>query len=317
MKVVVIGGTGLIGSKLVAILRGHDHEVVAASPHTGVDTITGEGLAHSLAGASVVVDVANTTTSDPAAVLEFFETSTRNVLAAASAAGVAHHIALSAVGTERLQGSGYHRAKRAQERLIEASSIPWTIVHSTQCFELVRSIADAAEVDGAVRLAPVLIQPIAADDVASVLAAVVAGVPARGVVEIAGPQEFRLDEFVRSGLAAAGDPRPVVADPRARYLDAELRERTLVPGDPAVLAQTRFGDWVRSPQAAEHRHREQIVGELVVEHAQVSGGPIRIDERHWAIHGLIAVDGDVMLAKFDDPTEAQTVIELLWEVEGG
>ena len=244
MKIIVIGGTGLIGSKLVTKLREHGHDVVAASPNTGVNTITGEGLAEALMGASVVVDVSNSPSFEDAAVLKFFATSTANLLDAEAAAGVGHHVALSVVGTERLSASGYFRAKIARENLIKRSSIPYSIVHATQFFEFVKSIADAATDGTAVRLAPVQIQPMAADDVASAVARVTVGSPVNGIVEVAGPQQFRLDQFIRRGLDARHDPREVIADPHARYFGAELGERTLVPGDKAILAETRFEDWL-------------------------------------------------------------------------
>jgi uncharacterized protein YbjT (DUF2867 family) len=245
MKVIVIGGTGLIGSKVVAKLREQGHDAVAASPNTGVNTITGEGLAAALMGAAVVVDVSNSPSFDDEAVLTFFETSTRNLLAAEAEAGVRHHVVLSVVGTERLSASGYFRAKIAQERLTRDSSIPYSIVHATQFFEFVKSIADAATNGNTVRLAPVLIRPMAAEDVASVVSRIAAGVPVNGIVEVGGPQEFRLDELVRRALSARHDPRVVVADPHARYFGAELGEGTLVPGDNARLAETRFDDWLR------------------------------------------------------------------------
>jgi uncharacterized protein YbjT (DUF2867 family) len=243
MKIVVVGGTGLIGSKLVTRLTEQGHEAVAAAPNTGVDTLTGEGLAEAVAGASVVVDVSNSPSFEDAAVLEFFETSTGNLLAAEVAAGVGHHVALSVVGTDRLQESGYFRAKAAQEKLIEGSSVPYSLVHATQFFEFVRSISDAATVEGTVRLAPVLFQPIAGDDVAQAVARITVGAPVNGVVEIAGPEQFRLDAFIRDALAFRHDPREVVADPQSRYFGAELGERTLVPGDDAALGTIRYGDW--------------------------------------------------------------------------
>ena len=249
MKIVVIGGTGLIGSKLVKKLREHGHEAVAASPDSGVNTLTGEGLAETLKGASVVVDVSNSPSFETAAVLNFFETSTRNLLTHEAAAGVAHHVALSVVGTERLSESGYFRAKIAQEKLIKESSIPYSIVRATQFFEFVKSIADAATDGNTVRLAPVLIQPMAADDVASAVGRTAVGTPVNGVIEVAGPERFRLDEFIRRGLSARNDPRSVVADPRARYFGAELGELTLVPGDDARLGQTRFEEWLGHPTA--------------------------------------------------------------------
>lgn len=245
MKIVVIGGTGLIGSKLVTKLTEQGDDAVAASPNSGVNTITGEGLAEVLVGASVVVDVSNSPSFEDAAVLKFFETSTRNLLAAEAAAGVTHHVALSVVGTERLSESGYFRAKIAQEKLIKESSIPYSIVHATQFFEFVKSIADAATVGSTVRVEPVFIQPMAADDVASAVGRVTTGSPLNGTIEVAGPERFRLDEFIRQGLSARNDPRTVVADPEARYFGAELSERTLVPGDDAQLGETRFADWLK------------------------------------------------------------------------
>jgi uncharacterized protein YbjT (DUF2867 family) len=239
MKIVVIGGTGLIGSKLVTKLGGHGHEIVAASPDTGVNTLTGEGLADALVGASVVIDVSNSPSFEDSAVMKFFETSTRNLLAAEALAGVAHHVALSVVGTERLPESGYFRAKLAQEQLIENSSIPYSIVHATQFFEFVGSIADG----GTVRVAPVLFQPIAGDDVAQAVGRISIGSPLNGRVEVAGPERFRMDEFFREALAARNDPREVVTDPHARYFGAELSEGTLVPAGDAILAETRYSDW--------------------------------------------------------------------------
>jgi uncharacterized protein YbjT (DUF2867 family) len=244
MKIVVIGGTGLIGSKLVRMLQEHGHQAVAASPNTGVNTITGEGLAEALRGASVVVDVSNSPSFEDAAVLKFFETSTGNILQAEAAAGVRHHVALSVVGTERLQQSGYFRAKMAQEKLIQESSIPYSIVHATQFFEFVKSIADGATVGNTVRLAPVLIQPMAAEDVASAVARTAVGAPINGIVEVAGPEQFRLDELVRRALAARHDPRKVAADPQTRYFGAKLGERMLVPGADAKLGEIRFEDWL-------------------------------------------------------------------------
>jgi uncharacterized protein YbjT (DUF2867 family) len=250
MKIIVIGGTGLIGSKLVAALRAQGHEAVPASPDTGVNTITGAGLPEALVGASVVVDVSNSPSFEDTAVLKFFETSTRNLLAAEAKAGVRHHVVLSVVGTERLSGSGYFRAKSAQEKLTRDSSIPYSIVHATQFFEFVKSIADAATVGNTVRLAPVLIQPMAAKDVARAVGRVAVGSPVNGVVEIAGPQQFRLDQFIRRGLDARHDPREVITDPHARYFGVELGERTLVPGANATLAETRFEEWLGQSMVA-------------------------------------------------------------------
>lgn len=243
MKIVVIGGTGLIGSKLVRKLVEHGHQAVPASPDTGVNTLTGEGLAEALAGAQVVVDVSNSPSFEDAAVLNFFQTSTRNILAAEAVAGVKHHVALSVVGTDRLQESGYFRAKLAQEKLITASSIPYSIVHATQFFEFIKSIAEGATSGDTVRLASVLIQPMAAEDVASAVGRIAVGAPVNGMVEVAGPQQFRLDQFIRLGLKKRNDPRKVVADPEARYFGALLSELTLVPGPDASLGETRLEDW--------------------------------------------------------------------------
>jgi uncharacterized protein YbjT (DUF2867 family) len=243
MKIVVIGGSGLIGSKLVTKLRERGQETLAASPASGVNTLTGQGLAAALEGASVVADVSNSPSFDDAAVLEFFQTSTRNLLAAESAAGVGHHVALSVVGAERLPDSGYLRAKLAQEKLIEDSPIPYSIVHATQFFEFVGRIADEATSGNTVRLAHVLIQPMAADDVASALADVTAAPPVNGIIEIAGPQQFHLDELVRNTLRERHDPREVITDPHTPYYGAELHERTLVPAAGARLAKTGFDDW--------------------------------------------------------------------------
>jgi uncharacterized protein YbjT (DUF2867 family) len=246
MKIVVIGGSGLIGTRLVSNLRHRGHEVVAASPSSGVDTITGKGLAEALAGASVVVDVSNSPSWEDAAVMEFFETSTRNLLAAGAAAGVEHHVALSVVGTERLLQSGYFRAKIAQEHFIERSSIPYSIVRATQFFEFVHSIADLATQGDKVRLPPVLIQPMAAGDVAAEVGRTATGAPLNGIVEIAGPRRFRLDRLAQLWLAARRDPRRVVTDPHAPYYGIQVSENTLLPGEDARLGTTRFEDWLRS-----------------------------------------------------------------------
>lgn len=247
MKIVVIGGTGLIGSKLVTKLNEHGHETVAAAPSTGVNTLTGEGLPDALAGASVAVDVSNSPSFEDAAVLEFFDTSTRNLLAAEAAAGVRHHVALSVVGTERLTESGYFRAKIAQEQLIKDASIPYSIVRATQFFEFMNSIADAATDGTTVRLPPALIQPIAAEDVASAVARVSVGSPVNGMVETAGPDQFRLDELIRGRLSAIGDPREVVTDPHAGYFGITPNLRALLPGDEAHIAETHFEDWLNQP----------------------------------------------------------------------
>jgi uncharacterized protein YbjT (DUF2867 family) len=243
MKIVVIGGTGLIGSKLVSKLGEHGHDAVAASPNTGVNTLTGEGLTEVLDGASVVIDVSNSPSWEDDAVLNFFETSTRNLLAAEAAAGVGHHVALSVVGTERLLESGYFRAKMAQEKLIESSAIPYSIVHATQFFEFVPSIADAATDGTKVRLAHVFFQPIAGDDVAQAVGRVAVGKPVNGRVEVAGPERYRMDDFFRQVLAASNDPREVVTDPDAMYFGISPSESALVPGDGALLGETHYDDW--------------------------------------------------------------------------
>ena len=244
MKIVVIGGSGLIGSKLVTKLGEQGRQAVAASPNTGVNSVTGEGLAEVLEGASVVVDVSNAPSWEDEAVMKFFETSTRNLHAYEAAAGVGHHVALSVVGSERLLESGYFRAKIAQENLIKASSIPYSIVRATQFFEFVKGIADFSTQGDKVLLPPALIQPMAADDVASALGRIAMGAPLNGIVEVGGPEQFRLDELVRRYLTARKDPRVVVADPHARYYGVELSERTLVPGDDVQLGETRFADWL-------------------------------------------------------------------------
>jgi uncharacterized protein YbjT (DUF2867 family) len=245
MKIVVIGGSGLIGSKVVTILREQGHDPVAASPNSGVNTLTGEGLAEVLVGASVVVDVSNSPSFEDAAVMEFFKTSTGNLLTYEAAAGVGHHVALSIVGSDLLPDSGYMRAKVAQEKLIKESSIPYSIVRATQFFEFVARIADSFTEGSKVRVPPVRFQPMAADDVASAVATVAMGSPLNGMIEIAGPEEFRFDELIRQGLSARNDPREVIADPHARYFGTELSERSLVPGDDAQLGDTRFEDWLR------------------------------------------------------------------------
>jgi uncharacterized protein YbjT (DUF2867 family) len=244
MKIVVIGGTGLIGSKLVVKLRDQGHEAIAASPRSGVNTITGEGLAEALKGTSVVVDVSNSPSWEDEAVMNFFETSTRNLLTYEAAAGVGHHVALSVVGTERLSESGYFRAKIAQEKLIKNSVIPYSIVQATQFFEFLKGLAEISFDGSKVRLAPVLFQPMAADDVATALGRIAAGPPVNGTVETGGPEQFRLDELVRRQLAALKDPREVIADPEARYSRAKLSLGTLLPEKTARLGETRFETWL-------------------------------------------------------------------------
>ncbi|UTG95823.1 SDR family oxidoreductase (plasmid) [Sinorhizobium meliloti] len=245
MKIVVIGGTGLIGSKLVQNLRERGHDVLAAAPNTGVNTITREGLAGALDGADVVVDVANAPVWEDKAVLDFFETSGRNLLAAeAAAAGVRHHVALSIVGSERLPGNGYFRAKVAQENLIKASGIPYTILRATQFFEFVGGIAQAAAVGDEIRLSPALIQPIASDDVAAALAEVAVAPPVNGTLEVAGPEAIPLDELVRRFLRSTEDPRKVLPDVHARYFGAVLDDQSLTPGKNPRLGAIRFEDWL-------------------------------------------------------------------------
>jgi uncharacterized protein YbjT (DUF2867 family) len=246
MKIVVIGGSGLIGSKVVGYLRKKGHDVVAASPATGVDTITGEGLAEALAGASVVVDVANAPFFEDKAVMEFFETSGRNLMAAEKAAGVGHHLALSVVGAERLTESGYMRAKMVQEGLIKASGIPYTILHSTQFFEFLTSIAQGGATGGEIRLSPAKVQPIAAEDVASALAELAMEPPRNGIIEVAGPEAGPLDGFARRRLAAAADTRVIIPDIHARYFGTELNDRSLTPGENAVLGMTSFDAWLQT-----------------------------------------------------------------------
>lgn len=250
MKIVVIGGTGLIGSKLMPKLREHGHEAIAASPDTGVNSITGEGLEAALKGASVLVDVSNAPSWEDTAVMKFFETSTRNLLTAEAAAGVKHHVALSVVGSERMLESGYFRAKVAQEDLIKAASIPYSIVRATQFFEFVKGIADFSTDGNKVRLPSALIQPMAADDVASAVGQVALGPPVNGTIEVGGPEQFHLDELVRRGLAAWNDPRQVIADPNARYYGIKVGENTLIPGQDARLSSTRFESWLSQSRSA-------------------------------------------------------------------
>jgi len=245
MKIVVIGGSGLIGTKLVNKLLQHGHEVVAESPASGVNTITGEGLAEALAGAQVVVDVANSPSFEDKAVLEFFETSGRNLLAAEATAGVGHHVALSVVGTDRLLESGYFRGKMAQEKLIKASKVPYTIVRSTQFFEFLGSIAQS-ETDGqTVRLSPALVQPIASDDVAAAMTDTTLGAPVNGTVEVAGPERVPLAELVQRFFSAK-DTRKVITDVHSRYFGAELNDQSLIPGDNARIGPTSFEAWLQS-----------------------------------------------------------------------
>jgi uncharacterized protein YbjT (DUF2867 family) len=244
MKIVVIGGSGLIGSRVVTRLRERGHEAIDASPKSGIDAVTGQGLAEALKGALVAVDVSNAPAWEDAAVMKFFDTSTRNLLSHEATAGVRHHVALSVVGSERMLESGYFRAKIAQENLIKGSSIPYSIVRATQFFEFVKGIADFSTAGNKVRLPHVLFQPMAADDVASGVCQVALGQPINGTVEIGGPERSYLDEVVQKGLTAWKDPREVIADPHARYYGIEMKERTLVPEDDARLGETRFETWL-------------------------------------------------------------------------
>jgi len=252
MKIIIIGGSGLIGSKLMKLLDEQGHEAIAASPKSGVNTLTGEGLAEVLKNAEVVVDVSNSPSFEDAAVMEFFKTSTGNLLSYEATAGVRHHVAVSIVGSDRLPENGYFRAKVAQEKLIRESSVPYTIVRATQFFEFVGGIADEAAKGEQVRLAPVLFQPIAAADVASAVGRAALDSPLNGTVEVAGPEVFRFDEFIRRNLRTSNDPREVVTDPHARYFGAELSERSLVPDDGARLGETRFADWLKNSAFRAH-----------------------------------------------------------------
>ena len=245
MKIVVIGGTGLVGSQVVTKLGEHGHDAVAASPDTGVNTLTGEGLPEALQGADVVIDVSNSPSFEDAAVLEFFETATGNLLAAAAAAGVGHYVALSVVGTERMADHGYFRAKSVQETLIRGFSVPYSIVHATQFYEFIKSIAALATDGDTVRLPPVLFQPMASEDVAKTVARTAVGAPVNGIVECAGPEKFRMDELVRDALKTRNDPRNVVTDPEAAYFGTyQVDDSTLVPGEGAMLGEVRFRDWL-------------------------------------------------------------------------
>src|SRR5438105_9263685 len=247
MKIIVIGGSGLIGSKVVQKLGANGHHAVAASPDSGVNSVTGEGLAEVLKEAWVVVDVSNSPSWEDAAVLKFFETSTRNLLTYEAAAGVGHHVALSVVGTDRLSESGYFRAKIAQEKLINESSIPHSIVRATQFFEFLKGLADISLDGDKVHLPPVLFQPMAADDVATLVGSIAIGSPVNGTVEIGGPEQFRIDELVQRRLVHLGDLRQVIADPNALYSGAKISERTLLPGNDARLGETHFETWVNQP----------------------------------------------------------------------
>jgi uncharacterized protein YbjT (DUF2867 family) len=251
MKIVVIGGTGLIGSQVVARLGEHGHEAIPASPNSGVNTLTGEGLSEVIEGADVVVDVSNSPSFEDQAVLDFFERSTGNLLAAEASAGVKHHVALSVVGTERMGDKGYFKAKSVQETIIRGSSIPYSIVHATQFYEFLKAIAELATDGDTVRLPPVLFQPLASEDVAKAVARTAVGAPLDGIVEVAGPEQFRMDELIRQALAARNDPRTVITDPAAPYFgDYAVDDSTLVPGDGASLGEVRFQEWLERQLAA-------------------------------------------------------------------
>jgi len=291
MKILVVGGSGLVGSRLVTMLTRDGHDVVAASRRSGVDAVTGEGLAEALRGASVVVDVSNSPSFEDAAVMKFFKTSTHNLLTGEVAAGVRHHVALSVVGTGRLLQSGYLRAKFAQEKLIKDASVPYSIVQATQFFEFLGIIADAATHGNAVRVPPVVIQPIAADDVARAVAKIATGTPLNGTVEIGGPEPFYLDGLLQRVLGASNDPREVIADPHARYFGAELNERSLVPGDEAELGEIRFDDWLgRTAPPIVGRNRQPAVG--AVARTPLKENEFRISE---VPPGSVLLMGDVAI----------------------
>jgi len=291
MKIVVVGGSGLIGSKLVSMLRRDGHEVVAASRRSGVDAVTGEGLAEALSGAAVVVDVSNSPSFDDAAVMTFFKTSTHNLLTAEAAAGVRHHVALSVVDTERLLRSGYYRAKRAQEKLIKESSIPYSIIQATQFFEFLKRIADAATHGSTVRVPPLMIQPIAADDVARAVAKIATDTPLNGTVEIGGPEPFYLDGLIQRVLGARNDPREVIADPHARYFGAELNERSLAAGAEAELGEIRFDDWLgRTAQAIPDQDPQPAAGAAAMSERALKENEFRISE---VPPGSVVLVGDV------------------------
>jgi uncharacterized protein YbjT (DUF2867 family)/nitrite reductase/ring-hydroxylating ferredoxin subunit len=291
MKIVIVGGSGLIGSKLVTMFTRDGHEAVAASRRSGVDAVTGEGMAEAVRGAAVVIDVSNSPSFEDAAVMRFFKTSTHNLLTAEAAAGVRHHVALSVVGTGRLLRSGYLRAKFAQEKLIKESSIPYSIIQATQFFEFVTTIADAATHGNAVRVPPVLIQPIAADDVARAVAKIATGTPLNGTVEIGGPEPFYFDGLIQRVLGARNDRREVIADPHAPYFGTELNERSLVPGDEAELGEIRFDDWLRrTAQPIAGQNRQPAVG--VAARTPLKENEFRISE---VPPGSVLLMGDVAI----------------------
>jgi uncharacterized protein YbjT (DUF2867 family)/nitrite reductase/ring-hydroxylating ferredoxin subunit len=290
MKIVVVGGSGLIGSMLVTMLTRAGHEVVAASRRSRVDVVTGDGLAEALKGASVVVDVTNAPSFADAAVMKFFKTATHNLLAGEAAAGVGHHVMLSVAGTERLLRSGYLRAKFAQEKLVKDSSVPYTIVQATQFFEFLGTIADAATHGNVVRVPPVRIQPVAADDVARTVAKIAMGTPLNGTVEVGGPEPFYLSTLIQRVLGARNDPREVVADPHARYFGAELNERSLVAGDEAELGEIRFDDWLSRPAQPISDQSQPAIGAAAGERAPLKENEFRLSE---VPPGSVMLLGDV------------------------
>jgi uncharacterized protein YbjT (DUF2867 family)/nitrite reductase/ring-hydroxylating ferredoxin subunit len=298
MRIVVVGGSGLIGSKIVTMLTDDGHEVVAASRRSGIDAVTGDGLAQALRGASVVVDVSNSPSFEDAAVMKFFKTSTHNLLTCGAAAGVGHHVVLSVVGTRRMLQSGYFRAKFAQEKLIKESPVPYTIVQATQFFEFLPTIADAATHGNAVRVPPVHIQPIAVDDVARAVARIATGTPLNGTVEIGGPEPFYLDGLIQRVLGAWSDPREVVADWQARYFGTELNEESLVAGDEAELGEVRFDEWLgRTAPSLSGQNRQHEVGAT----AGIEGVPLK--ENEFRISevppGSVLLMGDVAVFNVD------------------
>src|SRR5262245_3334520 len=297
MKIVVVGGGGLIGSRLITMLAGDGHDVVAASRRSGVDVVSGDGLAEALKGASVVVDVTNAPSFEDAAVMKFFKTSTHNLLTAEAAAGITHHVALSVVGAERLLHSGYFRAKFAQEKLIKESSIPYSIIQATQFFEFLQGIADAATHGNAVRLPPVLIQPIAADDVARAVARIATRAPLNGTVEIGGPEPFYLDGLIQRVLGARNDPREVIADAHAHYFGAEINERSLVPGDEAELGETRFDDWIgRIAPISDGNRQDAVRAAAPIERPPLKENEFRTSE---VPPGSVLLVGDVAVFNVD------------------
>jgi len=292
MKIVVVGGSGLIGSRLVTTLNRQGHDVMAASPRSGVDAVTGAGLADALKDAAVVIDVSNSPSFEDAAVMKFFKTSTHNLLAAEASAGVRHHVALSVVGTQRMLRSGYLRAKFAQEKLIKESSIPYSIIQGTQCFEFLDRIAEAATHGNSVRVPPVFIQPIAADDVAHAVAKIATGTALNGTVEIGGPEQFYLDGIIQRVLGAGHDPREVISDHHAPYFGADISERSLIPGDEAELGEIRFDDWLgrTAPPMSDLDRQDPVGAARKIERVPLKENEFRISE---VPAGSVLLVGDV------------------------